>query len=131
MVSVEEMYCIPQLQEICSMWSPRGRVSLILGSVPTVKMSTGQDRQVWRQRSLTKPRERENTLTHSMLRLLSSNAQGSLDFWKPPKPYHVGIHGIALTEYCQINTHVPGFQTFFTLLQYFVLGKLGHQQHKD
>ena len=37
-------------------------------------------------------------------------------------PCHVGIHWKALTEYCQMSTHVPGFQSFFQLfLHYFVL----------
>ena len=48
-----------------------------------------------------------------MLRLLSSKAQGRKDFWKPSKPCHVGIHWIALAEYSQMSTHVPGFQSFF------------------
>ena len=38
-------------------------------------------------------------LTLPMLRLLSSEAQGRKDFWKPSKPSHVGIHWIALAEY--------------------------------
>ena len=37
-------------------------------------------------------------------------AQGCRDFCKPSKPSHVGIHWIALTEYSQMSTHVPGFQ---------------------
>ena len=37
-------------------------------------------------------------LTLPMLRLLSSKAQGRKDFWKSPKPCHVGIHRIALAE---------------------------------
>ena len=35
--------------------------------------------------------------------------QGRKDFRKPSKPCHVGIHWIALTEYSQMSTHVPGF----------------------
>ena len=34
-------------------------------------------------------------------------------FWNPSKPCHVGIHWIAVTEYSQMSTHVPGFQSFF------------------
>ena len=30
--------------------------------------------------------------------------------WKPSKPCHVGIYGIAFAEYSQMSTHVPGFQ---------------------
>ena len=33
-------------------------------------------------------------LTLPMLRLLASKAQGCKDFWKPSKPWHVGIHWI-------------------------------------
>ena len=54
-------------------------------------------------------------LTIPMLRLLSSNAHlGHKDFWKPSKPYHVGIHWMALAEHSQMSTHVPGFQPFFS-----------------
>ena len=31
---------------------------------------------------------------------------------------------IARTEYSQMNTHVPGFQSFFSFLHHFVLAKL-------
>ena len=40
------------------------------------------------------------------------------------KPCHVGIHWIALTEYSQMSTHLPGFQSFSGFLIYFVLAKL-------
>ena len=33
-------------------------------------------------------------------------------FLKPSKPCQVGIHWIALAEYSQMSTHVPGFQSF-------------------
>ena len=55
---------------------------------------------------LEKPR-----LSLPMLRLLSSEAQGCKDFLKPSKPCHVGIHWIALDEYSQMSTHLPGFQS--------------------
>ena len=45
-------------------------------------------------------------------------------FWKPSKPYHVGIHWMALTEYSQMSTHVPGFQSYSRFLHHFVLAKL-------
>ena len=38
--------------------------------------------------------------------------KGDKDFRKPSKPCHVGIHWTALTEYSQMSTHVPGFQSF-------------------
>ena len=60
-----------------------------------------------------------------MRRLLSSTAQGSEDFWKTFKPCHVGIHWKALTEFFQMSTHVPGFQSFFSgFLHHFVIAKL-------
>ena len=60
-----------------------------------------------------------------MLRLLSSKAQEQKCFFKPSKPSHVGIHWIALAEYSQISTHVPGFQSFFRVFCiYVVLAKL-------
>ena len=38
------------------------------------------------------------------------------DIWKPSKPCHVDINWIALFEFSQMSTHVPGFQIllFFT-----------------
>ena len=65
-------------------------------------------------------------LTSSMLRLLSSKAQRSKDFWKPSNPCHVGINWIALTEYSQMSTHLLGFQSFFAS---FCIGHKGQQQH--
>ena len=60
-------------------------------------------------------------LTLLMLRLLSSKAKGRKDVWKPSKPYHVGIHWIALAEYFQMSTHVPEFWSFF---KFFASSKL-------
>ena len=62
----------------------------------------------------------------------TSNAEASfvrrmrmwLFLWKPSKPYHVGIHWIALAEYSQMSTRVPGFQSFSWFLRHFVLAKL-------
>ena len=50
-------------------------------------------------------------LTLPMLRLFSSKAQGRKVFSKPfkPQPCHDGFHSIALAEYSQMSTHVPGF----------------------
>ena len=59
-----------------------------------------------------------------MLRLLSSKAQECKDFQKTPKTCHVGIHRIALTEYSQMSTCLPGFQSFFKFLHHFVLATL-------
>ena len=49
---------------------------------------------------------------------------------KTPKPCHVGIHWIALTEHSQMSTHMPGFQSFFGFFASFCIGKISHQQHK-
>ena len=65
-----------------------------------------------------------------MLRLFSSKAQGRKDFRKPSKPCHVGIHWIALAEYSQMSTHVPGFQSFFRFFASFCIGQISHHQHK-
>ena len=43
---------------------------------------------------------------------------------KRSKPCHVGIHWIVLTEYSQMSTHLPGFQSFLRFLHHFVLAKL-------
>ena len=39
------------------------------------------------------------------------------------KPYHVGIHRIALTEYSHMSTHMPGFQSFFSVFVSFCFGE--------
>ena len=70
-------------------------------------------------------------LTLPMLRLLSYKAQGCKDFWRPIKPCHTGIHRIALTEYSPMNTHVPGFQSFFSFFASFFNGKISQQQHRN
>ena len=57
-------------------------------------------------------------------RLLSSKPQGCKDLWKPSKPCHVGIHWRAPTEYSQMSTNVPRFQSFFSFLHHFVLANL-------
>ena len=64
-----------------------------------------------------------------MLGLLSSKAQESKVFLKPPKPCCVGIHWIALAEYSQMSTHLPGFQAFFRVFASFCIAQISHQQH--
>ena len=64
-------------------------------------------------------------LSLPMLRLLLTKAKGRKDFWKS-KPCHVGIHCIALTEYSQMSTHLPGFNYFSGFLHHFVLAKLAN-----
>ena len=56
---------------------------------------------------------KKSDLTLPMLRLLSSKVQGRNDFRKSFEPCHAGIHWIALTEYSQMSTNLPGFQSFF------------------
>ena len=41
-------------------------------------------------------------------------------FCKPAKPCSIAIHYIDLTEYSQMRTRVPGFQSFFSILRHFV-----------
>ena len=64
-----------------------------------------------------------NGLTLPMLRLLYSRKQGHKDFRKPSKPYHVGIHWIALAENSQMSTHLPGFQPFFRVFSSYCNGQ--------
>ena len=63
-------------------------------------------------------------LTLPIPRLLSSKAQDHAQiFDNHLNP--VGIHCIALVEYSQISTHVPGFQSYFRFfLHHFVLAIL-------
>ena len=37
---------------------------------------------------------------------------------------------IALAEYSQISTHLPGFQSFFKFFASLCIGQISHQQHK-
>ena len=52
------------------------------------------------------------------------------NLWKTLKLCHVGIHWIALVEYFQMSTHLPGFQSFFRFFAWFCIGQISHQQHK-
>ena len=61
------------------------------------------------------------TLPMPSLSFLQSTRTHNL--WKASKPCHVGIHWIALHEYSQMSTHLPGFQSFFRFLYHFVLAK--------
>ena len=65
-----------------------------------------------------------------MLSLLLSRTLERKDFRKPSKPCHVGVHWIALIEYFQMSTHLPGFQSFFRVFASFCIGQISHQQHK-
>ena len=64
------------------------------------------------------------SLTLSVLRQISSKAQEGKDFWKPSKPYHVGVHWKALADHCQMNTICQGFSHFPDFLHHFVLAIL-------
>ena len=72
---------------------------------------------------LTKVASALEVLTLPMPRLLSSKAQGRKVLGKLSKPYHVGIHLIALAEHSQMSTHVPGFQSFFRFFASFCIGQ--------
>ena len=73
-------------------------------------------------------------LTVPMLRLLSSIAHKDAEIFEkhlePVIRYSFGIHYIALTEYCQMSTHMPGFQSFFNFFASFCTGKIDHLQHE-
>ena len=71
----------------------------------------------------------QHTLTLPMLWLFSSKAQEQKDLWDPSKPCHFGIYWIALTEYSQMSTHVPGFQSFFRGFALFCISQISQQQH--
>ena len=45
-------------------------------------------------------------------------------FWKTSKPCHVGIHQIALTEFSQMSTHLPGFRSFSVVFSSLCIAKL-------
>ena len=51
-------------------------------------------------------------------------------FLKPSKPSHDGMHWITLSEYSQMSTHVPRFQSFFSFFASFCDGQISHQQHR-
>ena len=46
------------------------------------------------------------------------------------KPSHVGINWIALAEYSQMSTYVPGFHSFVRFFASFCIGQISHQQDK-
>ena len=59
-----------------------------------------------------------------------SNAQKSKKLWKSLKTCHVGIHWKALTEYFQMSTHLPWFQSFHSFLSSILVDQISHQQQK-
>ena len=71
------------------------------------------------------------SLTLPVLRLLSSKAQERKDFYKLPKPCHVGTHWKALAECSQMSTNLSGFRSFFRIFASFCIGQSSHQQHKS
>ena len=71
-------------------------------------------------------------LTFPMLRLLLSKAHGRKDFENHLKSAMlVLIHLLDLAEYCQMSTHMTGFQPFFSVLASFCTGQISHRHHKD
>ena len=40
------------------------------------------------------------------------------------------MHWIALVEYSQMSTHLPGFQWFLRFFASFGIDQISHQQHK-
>ena len=59
-----------------------------------------------------------------------SKEQESKVFWKPSKACLVGIQFIALAEYFQMSTHVPGFQSIFRFFTSYFIDKISHQQNE-
>ena len=59
-------------------------------------------------------------LTLPMLKLPRQKHK-SANCYEIIEPCHVGIHWIALTEYSQMSTHLPGFRSFSGVLCHFVL----------
>ena len=69
-------------------------------------------------------------LTHSCLIYFRQRHKNPEKFEKLLKPCHVGIHWIALAEYFQMSTHLPGFQWFSGFFASFCIYQISHQQHK-
>ena len=65
-----------------------------------------------------------------MRRLLPPKGQGRNDLRKPSKPCHVGIYWKALTEYSQMSTHMPGFQSFSIFFASICFGQIIKKQSK-
>ena len=67
---------------------------------------------------------------------LDSNAEANFvqstrtqRFWKSSKPCRVGMHLIALAQYCQMSTHMPGIQSIFSFFASFCIAKISHQHN--
>ena len=58
----------------------------------------------------------------------SSKEKGRKYFLNPSKPCHVGIHWIALAEYSQMSTHLPGAKSFLRVFASFCIGQISHHQ---
>ena len=69
-------------------------------------------------------------LTLPMLTLFLSKVPGCKDFWKTSKPFKFSTHWIALAEYSQMSTHLPGFQSFSSFFASFCIGQISRQQHR-
>ena len=59
------------------------------------------------------PRARVSVIFLKVFFASFCNGQISHQQHKGEEPSCVGIHWIALAEYSQMSTHVPGFQSFF------------------
>ena len=53
-----------------------------------------------------------------------SNAEATFIQSTRTQILHLGIHWIALAEYSQMSTHMPGFRSFSGFLSNFVLARL-------
>ena len=75
-------------------------------------------------KSIRIPDDKKIQEWHSSITSNPSKAKKSIDFLKQSKPCHVGIHQIALAKYSQMNTHLPGFQSFFRYFALFCITKI-------
>ena len=69
-------------------------------------------------RSVIDLHNKDKLLADYIIRINPSTAEANFvqstriqRFWKTSKPCHVGIHWIALAEYSQMSSHMPGFQS--------------------
>ena len=78
-----------------------------------------------------KPKYTPFTLNPSNAEATLIQSRRTQRFLKPYKPCHVDIHWLALDDYSQMSTLVPGFQSFSVMfIAIFCVGKINHQQYK-
>ena len=68
-------------------------------------------------------------LNHSNADALFVQSTRTQRFLKVSKPCHVGIH--CNTAHSQVNTHMPGFRSYFRFFALFCIGKISYRLHRD